>query len=68
MKYRSTSRFGSAMFPEVIALFERHVAQGDVAGAVLAVAVGDEDPCFICVGETGQESGRPVLPDSLHRI
>lgn len=68
MKYRSPSRFNPAMFREVTALFERHVGQGDIAGAVLAVAVGDEDSCFICVGETGYETGRPVQPDSLHRI
>ena len=68
MKHRSPSRFDPAMFREVTTLFERHVRQGDIAGAVLAVAVGNEDPCFICVGETGRETRRPVRPDSLHRI
>ena len=68
MKQGPASRFDRAMFREVTALFERHVEQGDVAGAVLAVAIGDEDPCFISVGETGFGTGRPVQPDSLHRI
>jgi CubicO group peptidase (beta-lactamase class C family) len=44
------------------------VAQGDIAGAVLSVAIGAEDPCFVCVGETGRGTGRFVQPDSLHRI
>jgi CubicO group peptidase (beta-lactamase class C family) len=68
MKQGSPSRFDPTMFREVTSLFERHVGQGDIAGAVLAVAVGAEDPCFVCVGETGHGSGRPVQPDSLHRI
>ena len=68
MKQGPASRFDRAMFREVTTLFERHVEQGDVAGAVLAVAIGDEDPCFISVGETGFGTGRPVQPDSLHRI
>jgi CubicO group peptidase (beta-lactamase class C family) len=68
MKHGLPSRFDPAMFREVTALFERHVGQGDIAGAVLAVAIGTEDPCFVCVGETGHGSGRPVGPDSLHRI
>lgn len=63
-----TDRFDLAMFGEVNALFERHVREGDVPGAVLAVTIGDEEPCFICVGETGFGNGRPVRPDSLHRI
>lgn len=68
MNNESPSRFDPTMFPGVRALFERHVGQGDIAGAVLAVAAGDESPCFVCVGETGHGSGRPVQPDSLHRI
>ncbi|MBY2930256.1 beta-lactamase family protein [Sphingomonadales bacterium 56] len=64
----SSRRFDPASFREVTTLFERHIGQGDVAGAVLAVAVGDEDPCFISVGETGFGTGRAVQPDSLHRI
>lgn len=64
----SPSRFEPTMFRGVTSLFERHVGQGDIAGAVLAISVGEEDPCFVCVGETGQASGRPVRPDSLHRI
>lgn len=57
-----------AAFPSVEALFRQHVDQGDIAGAVLAVAVGDAEPCFVCVGETGMGTGRPVGPDSIHRI
>ena len=68
MNEGSSGRFDPASFREVAGLFERHVGQGDIAGAVLAVAVGDEEPCFISVGETGFGSGRPVQPDSLHRI
>ena len=62
------SRFDSNIFREVTTLFERHVGQGDIAGAVLAISVGAENPCFVCVGETGRGSGRPVQADSLHRI
>ncbi|WP_461159859.1 serine hydrolase domain-containing protein [Sphingobium sp. TomMM35A] len=68
MNQESSRRFDPASFREVTSLFERHIGQGDVAGAVLSVAVGDEDPCFISVGETGFGTGRPVQPDSLHRI
>ena len=57
-----------AEFPGVKALFERHIAARDIAGAVLAVAVGDAEPVYVCVGETGFESGRAVDPDSIHRI
>ncbi len=62
------SRFYPGMFPEVSDLFARHIGQGDIAGAVLAVAVGDEDPCFVCAGNTGHDTDRAVRPDSLHRI
>ena len=68
MNKGSSGRFDPASFREVAGLFERHVGKADIAGAVLAVAVGDEEPCFISVGETGFGSGRPVQPDSLHRI
>ena len=68
MTQASPSRFEPAMFRAVTALFERHVESGDIAGAVLAVSADSEDPCFVCVGETGRGSGRPVSPDSLHRI
>ncbi len=64
----SPSGFDESMFPGVTALFEQHVGERDVAGAVLSVAVGDEDPCFICVGQTGVDTGRPVRSDSIHRI
>jgi len=57
-----------AMFPCVRRLFEGHVAAGDIAGAVLAVAIGDSEPCFVSVGETGMSSGLLVGPDSIHRI
>src|SRR5579883_77756 len=60
--------FSEADFPSVKALLERHIAQGDIAGAALAVAVGDADPCFVCVGETGMGTGRHLTPDSIHRI
>ena len=62
------SRFEPAMFRAVTDLFERHVAAGDIAGAVLAVSVEAEDPCFVCVGETGRGTDKPVRPNSLHRI
>jgi CubicO group peptidase (beta-lactamase class C family) len=62
------SRYKPSVFHQVTTLLERHVDQGDIAGAVLSVAVGVEDPCFVCVGETGRGSGRAVRPDSLHRI
>lgn len=68
MTQGSASRFDQTMFREVTSLFERHVGQGDIAGAVLAVSVGAETPCFVCVGETGRGSGRPVQQDSMHRI
>ncbi len=68
MTQGSVSRFDQAMFLAVRSLFERHVRQGDIAGAVLSISIGDETPCFVCVGHTGLESSRPVTPDSLHRI
>lgn len=68
MKQGFISRFDRTMFREVTALFDRHLEQGDIAGAVLAVAIGDEDPCFITAGDTGFGTGRLVQPDSLHRI
>ena len=55
-------------FPRVRALFEKHIAQGDVAGAILAAAVGDAEPCFLAVGETGMGTGNAVGPDSIYRI
>ena len=63
-----TALFSERSFPSVRALFETHVAHGDIAGAVLGVALGDSEPCFVCVGQTGMDTGRPVTPDSLHRI
>ena len=57
-----------ARFPGVRALFEQHIAQRDIAGAILAVAVGDADPCFVAVGETGMGTGKAVGPDSIYRI
>jgi CubicO group peptidase (beta-lactamase class C family) len=65
---QNDARLTDADFPSVRALFEKHVAQQDIAGAVLAVAVGDEEPCFVSVGETGMGTGRAVGPTSLHRI
>lgn len=55
-------------FPGVRALFERHIAQHDVAGAILAAAVGDAEPCFLALGETGMGTGKAVGPDSIYRI
>ncbi len=55
-------------FPGVKALIERHVAAKDVAGIVVAAAIGDDEPVFISAGETGFASGKPVGPDSIHRI
>jgi len=68
MSAELSSRFDPEQFSAVNSLFERHVSKGDIAGAVLGVAVGDEAPCFICVGETGLGTGQAVRPDSLHRI
>jgi hypothetical protein len=42
-----------AAFTGLRTLIERHVGQRDIAGAVVGVAVADEDPVFVCVGETG---------------
>jgi CubicO group peptidase (beta-lactamase class C family) len=63
-----SSQFVEADFPKVRALLETNVAQENIAGAVLAIAVGDEAPCFISVGHTGFGSGRAVNADSIHRI
>jgi CubicO group peptidase (beta-lactamase class C family) len=55
-------------FPGVKALIERHVAAKDVAGIVVAAAIGDDEPAFISAGETGFNTGKAVGPDSIHRI
>lgn len=68
MTYANPGRFAATMFPKAQTLLDKHVELGDIAGAVLAVAVGDEEPCFLCAGETGRGTGRAVQPDSLHRI
>ena len=62
------SRFSESDFPSLRALLDRHVAQRDIAGAVVGIAAGDEEPCFVAAGETGFGSGRPVAADSIHRI
>src|SRR5690606_31790307 len=49
-------------------LFEDYMRQGSIHGAVMAISVGAGSPCFVCVGETGENTGRPLQPDSLHRI
>ncbi len=68
MDQEQSGRFNPAMFSKVSALFKQHIGQNDIAGAVLAIAVGEEDPCFVCVGNMGHDTGRTVQPDSLHRI
>jgi len=60
--------FEMQTFPIVRQLLEKHVAQRDIAGAVVAVAVEDEEPTFVCVGEMGFETGKALDPDSIHRI
>lgn len=55
-------------FPGLRALLERHVGEGDIAGAVVAIAVGDAEPVYVCVGETGFGTGRAIGPESIHRI
>jgi CubicO group peptidase (beta-lactamase class C family) len=62
------SQFSESHFPSLRALLERHVAARDIAGAVVGIAVGGEEPCFVAVGETGFDSGRPIAADSIHRI
>jgi len=55
-------------FPGLKALIERHVSARDVAGIVVATAIGDDEPAFISAGETGFNTGKPVGADSIHRI
>lgn len=68
MPHGQSSRFDPASFRGVSTLFKRHIEQKDIAGAVLAIAVGDEDPCFVCAGNIRYGTDSAVQPDSLHRI
>ena len=60
--------FSESSFPGVKALFERHIGAKDIHGALLAVAVGDDEPVYVAAGETGENSGRAVDADSIHRV